>query len=69
MRELQSALNIIFWLAKAIPITTAYILILRHLYSRVSDWKGSDAARDLASAQALAYALIGLAALLWAVGR
>ncbi len=50
-------------LIKALPILAAYLVVLRFAIGQVKGWKQPVAGQELA------YALIGLAAILWALGR
>lgn len=63
MRELQGLLNLLPGLLKALPLIAAYLVVLRFAIGQIRGWKSP------VSGQEMAYALIGLAALLWAVGR
>lgn len=63
LRELQSVVNLIPGLIKALPILAAYLLLLRFVIAQVKAWKQPIAGQELA------YALIGIAAILWAIGR
>ena len=63
MRELQSVLNILPSLLKALPLLVAYLVLIRFAIGTAKSW------REKMPAQELAYALIGLAAILWAFGK
>ena len=63
LRELQSIVNLLPGLIKALPILAAYLLLLRFTIGQVKSWRSPVAGQELA------YALIGLAAILWALGR
>lgn len=63
MRELQTVLNILPGLLKALPILVAWLVLLRFAIGQIKSWRAP------LSAQEMAYALAGLAAFLWAVGR
>lgn len=63
LRELQSVLNLLPGLIKALPILAAYLILLRFVIGQIRHWKQPVAGQELA------YALIGLAAILWALGR
>lgn len=60
---MQSIVNLLPGLIKALPILAAYLLLLRYTIGQVKHWKQPVAGQELA------YALIGLAAFLWAIGR
>jgi hypothetical protein len=60
---LQSIVNLLPSLIKALPILAAYLVVLRFAIGQVRSWKQPVAGQELA------YALIGLAAILWALGR
>jgi hypothetical protein len=63
LRELQLVLNALPSLIKALPILAAYLVVMRFSIGQVRAWKQPVAGQELA------YALVGLAAILWALGR
>lgn len=60
---MQSIVNLLPGLIKALPILAAYLLLLRFTIGQIKHWKAPVAGQEMA------YALIGLAAFLWAIGR
>ncbi len=63
LRELQIVVNIIPSLLKALPIMVAWIVLLRFAIGAIKSW------RQPMGGQEMAYALAGIAAFLWAIGR
>ena len=63
MRELQSLINMLPGLIKALPILVAWLVLIRFAVGTIKDWRAPMAAQEIA------YALIGLAAFLWAIAR
>jgi hypothetical protein len=50
-------------LIKALPVLVAWLVLLRFAIGAIKAWRSPLAAQEMA------YALIGIAAFLWAVGR
>lgn len=68
MRELEAILRTITAslpaLIKALPVLAAYIVIFKFTLGQIRDWRGKGMA-----GQEMCYVLVGLAAILWGLGR
>lgn len=68
MRELEAILRTITSslpaLIKALPVLAAYVVLFKFALAQIRDWRG-----NAVGGQELAYVLIGLSAILWALGR
>jgi hypothetical protein len=63
LRELQAVLTMLPGLIKALPILVAYLVVVRFAIGQITGW------RQPVAGQEMAYALAGIAAFLWAIGR
>lgn len=68
LRELESILRTVTSslpaLIKALPVLAAYVVLFKFTLSQIRDWRGNGMVGS-----ELAYVLIGLSAILWALGR